>query len=192
MHALVGIIHEKDRSIDSLCDQFVFENEEYYERVTEQTFDEAYDNINRILFSSDSDGFTEAIKEAAAISTRQALETYADRAGWQIDDENETLYEMGNPYGAFDYWVIGGRWNEHLFDKKGKNRSTLPIDDIDLSHKDSIHQFYAVIRDYDTGEYLDYGDFYGDFNVATEIEEAKKYEKEYNEKLYLTIVDVHM
>lgn len=191
MHALVGVFHRKEDSIEGICDCWTYDYTDYYECIGEGTIQAALDNINEIIFDETDDSwYAEQIKKSAQVSEKEALETYASLNGYQqIDYDNGMLYEMGNPYAVCDYWVEGGRWDGELFDKEGNSGYSFPIDDIDLTHENSVQELYAIARSYldETYEELEEGE-----NLAKEIEKAKKYAEIYGEEICLTLVDIHM
>lgn len=95
----------------------------------------------------------ENIKKQKTVNDK--IKVIAEYEGYPIDDDGN-IYSEYNPRGKWDWFSVGGRWNNWLVDKNGNHRNSCKVKDIDWQ---GIRQ--AEIKS--ASEYYD-----------KEIEESKK------------------
>lgn len=110
------------------------------------------------------------------------------------NDEIESVYRFTNPNAKWDWYRIGGRWNNHFLRKDGNRVNFLKRKDLDIEQtKDNAFVTFAVVKDGVWHEKAEMSWF------ATTSNEKADWPKIFNDLLediddeeILTIVDCHI
>lgn len=199
MHAIIAVIHEDPVFNESNFSKFCWDNEEYYERnyitdnieesITKVEEYEKYlrDNINKDMWYGEK--LTALL---AKESDLDRIKFYAENEYQEID-ENGCLYEKWNPLGFCDWFVVGGRWANMLYDYNGIGHNTLSLSELNVDNPNSLDHPYGVVKEYLGEEELDTSmeDQNGREGWLRILEEAKNYSSQEETPLYITLVDIH-
>lgn len=115
----------------------------------------------------------------------------SEEEGYSVDNKGN-LYVLENPNAKWDWWVVGGRCNNRLITKDGKQCNSCKVKDIDFDK--SIMPF-ALLHE---GRWIEEGKM-GWWGTVSNRKEPESWEKEFKNALNtldpemeVTIVDCHI
>ena len=219
MHFAIAVFHDEEELVEDILAPY---NENDTEFFSEFDVMGSVSDIRKELEQDAEMSFgphSDRIKEVLTKSDKGVIRWFIEEKQYsQRGDEYGYLY---NPRAEWDWWVVGGRWNNYLVDKNGNATNTLLAKDFDFEKSlEAKKEFWkkrwldeeAEIKEnknlipWHTKEPLEeflskvewscYGIAeYGDFIIYDDsdefMEEFNKRIKENPEK-YITIVDCHM
>lgn len=205
MHAIVGVIHKKDIDVASLFHRYLYDNEdnltENFYMSKEDALKEFQNEIDTLLEKTkeleEDSSIVDTLKEMKKLNTdKEKIEYYMNNClyGKYFYSEKEgVVYELINEYGQCDWFVIGGRWNNSLYDFYGNGHNTISLREYNINNSNSLRCPYGYVLDYldDYNMYIDVTE--EEWNE--ELNKAKQYMEKIeleDDELYLTIVDMHM
>lgn len=201
MHAIIAVIHEDPIFNENDFSKFCWDNEDYHEAeyLTESLEEslkkvDEYEQLLREEIQNSAWGETskKTLDELLSLeSNMDRVRFYASQEYVEVDDEGR-LYENHNPIGFCDWFTVGGRWDNSLYDFNGQGHNTLLVTDFNPVNPNSLKAPYGVVREYLGEEYLDEGEEFGDGKEWDEIlSAAKEYMERKEIPLYITLVDIH-
>ena len=101
-HFVVAVFHEENQSVDELL----------------SPYDEKIKYAPYLKFSK-QEAINYVRKNYREMLDKSDEECWILIAGWYISDKQGNLYSNSNPNAKWDWWVIGGRWNNLLKLKDG-------------------------------------------------------------------------
>lgn len=115
-HFVVAVFHEENQSVDELLAPY--DEEIKYAPYLKFSKQEAIDYVR---------------KKYREMLDKSDQECWNLIAGWYISDRQGNLYSNSNPNAKWDWWVIGGRWNNLLKLKDGGFTNSARVKDIDFT-----------------------------------------------------------
>ena len=193
MHAFITIIHETPHFNENLFNSFSYLAEtDDYECIT--TTEE--ESLKR--FKEWKKGLAKHKKETPVINnllrelkglrtSREKIQRFADYFGYDITEAGQLL-ERYNQDGFYDWYAIGGRWNNILQDRSGHLSNTINVNDFYKFFPEQITFPFGIVLEYSNEEYylnIDKEDW------DRELNNAIAYSQEQGVDLYITVIDIH-
>ncbi len=184
MHFSNLVIHSCD--IQSKMEVFNFEYE--YDNI----FEEVYNNISEAKkeyedYMNDEQNFVNDIEKFIRFK-KGGYKIYHNEINGYISDDKGRIGYMTNPKGIYDWFEVGGRWENILPLKNMELSSSSNIETISLEEID--FNLISNIITYDD-EVIDLHSFKTQKKMRKLLNEKIKQAQESGEQIFITIVDCH-
>lgn len=200
MHRVIGVIHrEKVFNEEYYLDKFLYNNDNYYEMQEEidaETLQRLINDDIEEYRSREANLLDERRMEYLTMVTNEQdpyvrAHLYADYYEYDGVSEDGGVGYYSNPYGEFDYYVVGGRWNNMLYDFEGNCGNTMKLSDINFNNENGIKSLCGILDGEHTEYYINWEYQDEDAPLRLILDPYISETTDADKDLYLTIVDGH-
>ncbi len=144
-HFAVLVISKKKNEVDDLLAPFDenLEVESYVRTTREELLEEAKEmreTLSKKTAEEKANFLSWQKAICNAITDEQLLDAYCEES--DKFDEQGNLLSTYNPNTQWDWYVVGGRWNNYLKTKNGQNVNSCKLKDIDFTSDSKAYEEY--------------------------------------------------